>query len=191
MKIKNFSHPNPSLRVLLTLGAILCFPAISSAQGLDAGVYADGVGGGHHRLRHRGPRGERGPRMSPEQRVERRLARMTQELSLTPNQARRIRSILSQTASQMQRLRPERPNADQGRARAERREGRRAFREQTRALRWETQDRVHAVLSCEQRETLRRAQRQRRLELRESRQERRGERRSRRQRGDGPMRGGR
>lgn len=191
MKIRSLTRQKPPVHILLTLGAILCFPAISSAQGLDAGIYAEELGGHHGGMRHRGPRGDRGPRLSPEERVERRIARMTQELSLTPNQARRIRSILSQTAAQMQRLRPQRGATPDGtRSRSERREARRAFRERTRGLRWETQDRVHAVLSSEQRETLRRVRRQRSFERREARQQRRGERRERRGRG-GPMRGGR
>jgi len=159
----------------ILVGLPLFIPSLSSAQGLDGGQYygpPSGEGEGPQydegRRHRRGPRHRQGPQMSPEERVQQRLSRMTQELSLSPNQVRRIRGILTRTQAQMQDMRPARPE-DRGQQRnPEDRDRRRAFREQRRQLRWATQDRIQAVLTCEQRETLRRARR-------EMRHSRRGE----------------
>lgn len=174
MKQLNFFR-SPSLWALaVVVVAASLLPSPSSAQGLDGGTYygpspGDQGPGYDQGPRHRrGPRqGPRqGPRMSPEERVNHRLSRMTETLSLSPNQVRRIRAILTQTQAQLQSLRPQRSEARGQGPNPGRHGERRAFRERTRELRWATEDRIHAILSCEQRETLRRSRREMRHQRR-------------------------
>lgn len=94
------------------------------------------------------PRGRRSADApAAHQRLERRLAAMTERLSLTPAQQVQVRAIMEQTRTQMQAL-----------GAAERGRGNRQAR---RRLRFTTEDQLHAVLSCEQREAYRLLRRER------------------------------
>jgi len=145
---------------LLSL-AILAVPALAFAQ--DGG--APGARG-----RRGGPpgAGARGRAPSPErmlQRMEQRLEQMKEHLQLNDAQERRIRQAMRQGVRQAREVlnRHAQPGPER--------------RAALRQIRWDTGDRIHEALTCEQREQLRRVRRQRRAE--------RGARRGRRGRGQG------
>jgi LTXXQ motif family protein len=106
-------------------------------------------------------------------RLERRVAQLTERLSLSADQAAQIRRILEEERTQMQALRPSRGEArTQGQARPEGqarpRDGeRRQPSAEVTALRERTQQRVEAVLNDGQRARYR--------ELRQEMESRRGE----------------
>ena len=133
---------------LLALAALLIAPGLASAQ--------DGRDGRRHRD---------GP--SPErmlERMEQRLEQMLGPLNINQRQETRIRQALRRGATEAQRVLEQHPDRSSERHEAMRR------------VRWGVQDRVHAILSCEQREQLRRFRREHRSERREHRRERRGRR---------------
>ncbi len=121
----------------------------------------------------RGPQGSRGPdgpghRGEPDparmlERMEHRLDEMKGPLNLTQRQETRIRNALRRGATEARRVLEQHPDRSPER------------REALRRVRWQTDDRVHAVLNCEQRERFRQLRR-------EHRHERRGDRHQRRQR---------
>jgi len=136
---------------LIALTALFLGPAAASAQ----------EGEGRH--------GRGGP--SPErmlERMEQRLEQMKGPLNITDAQERRIRQALRRGATQARRVLEQHPDRSPERHEAMRR------------VRWDTEDRVHAVLNCAQRDQLRRVRREHRAERREHRRERRGQRRQRR-----------
>lgn len=126
--------------------------------------------------------GERG-RRDPQQFLDRRVARLTEGLSLSQQQAAQVRRILEEERTQMQTLRADRGEGRaQGQARPQNGE-RRGPPAEFVALRQRTEQRIEAVLSESQRAQYR--------QLREQRGER-GERGDRGQRGEGRQdRGGR
>lgn len=104
--------------------------------------------------------GQRGERMDPKQRVERRVGMLTERLQLSEQQATKIRQILTQEQTQMQGLWQK----------AEGGADRESLRPQLQSIREGTEKQVEGVLSEQQRTTYR--------ELRESmrkQREQRGE----------------
>jgi hypothetical protein len=100
-------------------------------------------------------RPERGERMDPAQRLERRVGTLTERLQLSTQQAAQVRQILAQEQTQMQALRQKvEGGAD--------REGLRAERQ---SIHQRTEQQIDAVLTAQQRTTYR--------ELREQMKERR------------------
>jgi hypothetical protein len=106
-------------------------------------------------------RSERGQRMDPQQRLQRRVTVMTERLQLSQQQATRIREILTQEHTQIQALREK----------AESGADRDALRPQMQSIRQRTEQQIDGVLTEQQRTTYR--------ELRESMRKERGERRPR------------
>ncbi len=102
--------------------------------------------------------GQRGERMNPEQRVERRVGVLTERLQLSTQQAAQVRQILTQEQTQMQALRQK----AQGGA------DRESLRPEMQAIRQRGEQQLEAVLTEQQRATYR--------ELRESMRKERGER---------------
>lgn len=107
-------------------------------------------------------RPERGQRMDPAQRIERRVGMMTERLQLSAQQATQIRQILTQESEQMRALR------EKGQGSADRE----ALRPQMQSIRDGTDKKIDAVLTEAQRKTY--------GELREQMRQRRGERGERR-----------
>jgi hypothetical protein len=102
-------------------------------------------------------RPERGQRMDPAQRIERRVGMMTERLQLSQPQATQIRQILTEEHAQVQALRQTvEPGAN-----------REAARPQMQAIREGTEKKIDAVLTEQQRTTYR--------ELRESMRKQRGQ----------------
>jgi len=105
---------------------------------------------------HGGPHGERGAWSA--EKMEERLAEMTQRLSLNDAQQASIRAIMEGTQAQRQEIR-EMPRG---------KEKFTAMKE----LRFTTEDQIYANLSCEQREELRLLKREHKVERMEQRFER-------------------
>jgi hypothetical protein len=110
--------------------------------------------------------GQRGERMDPAQRLERRMSMLTERLQLSTQQAAQIRQILTQERTQMQALWQK---AESGASRE-------SLQPEMRAIRQDTDQRIEGVLTEQQRATYR--------ELRESMRRERGP------RGDRPPRQG-
>jgi len=107
--------------------------------------------------------GQRGERMDPAQRVERRMAKLTERLQLSTEQATRIRQFLTQEQTQMQALWQK----------AEGGASRESLRPEMQAIRQRTEQQIEGVLTEQQRATYR--------ELRDSMRKERGGRRAPRQ----------
>jgi Spy/CpxP family protein refolding chaperone len=103
-------------------------------------------------------RPERGQRMDPAQRIERRIGMMTERLQLSQPQATQIRQILTKESEQMRAL------WDKAQGSADRE----ALRPQVQSIREGTEKQIEGVLTEQQRTTYR--------ELRESMRKQRGER---------------
>jgi Spy/CpxP family protein refolding chaperone len=88
-------------------------------------------------------RPERGQRMDPAQRVERRVGMLTERLQLSQTQATQIRQILTQESEQMRAI------FEKGQAGADRE----TLRPQMQSLRQDTEKKIDAVLTEEQRKT--------------------------------------
>jgi hypothetical protein len=101
--------------------------------------------------------GQRGERMDPQQRLERRLTMLTERLQLSQQQATQIRQILTQEQTQMASLRQK----------AEGGASRESLRPEMQAIRQRSEQQIEGVLTDQQRTTYR--------ELRESMRQRRGE----------------
>ena len=117
---------------------------------------------------------QEGPRRGPDPErmlecMEQRLDQMKGPLNLNQRQEARIRAVLRRGASEAQRVLEQHPERGPER------------REALRQIRWQADDDVHAVLTCEQRERFRRLRREYRQEHRGEIRERRGDRRQRRQ----------
>ena len=109
---------------------------------------------------HRGKRGERGMRFSPE-RMQQHLTEMTEQLDLTDEQSTQLSTIFEDASARAEAIR-EQPRS---------REKMEAFRD----LHFETEDAVYATLTCEQREGLRKLKQERRAQRMDRRwQERHG-----------------
>jgi Spy/CpxP family protein refolding chaperone len=100
---------------------------------------------------------QRGERMDPKQRLERRISMLTERLQLSQQQAAQIRQILTQEQTQMQ---PLWQKAEAGASRE-------SLRPEIQAIRERTEQQIEGVLTEQQRTTYR--------ELRESMRQRRGE----------------
>jgi hypothetical protein len=109
-------------------------------------------------------RPERGERIDPAQRIERRVAMLTERLQLSTEQATRVRQILTQEQTEMRALWQK----------AEGGASRESLRPEMKSLRDRTEQQIEGVLSEQQRTTYR--------ELRETMRKQRGERRDRRPR---------
>ena len=105
-------------------------------------------------------RPERGQRMDPQQRLERRDSMMIERLQLSQQQATQIRQILSEEQTQMQALRQK----------AEGGADRESLRPEMQSIRQRSEQRIEAVLTEQQRATYR--------DFRESIRKQRGEERS-------------
>jgi periplasmic protein CpxP/Spy len=108
-------------------------------------------------------RPERGQRMDPAQRIERRVSMMTERLQLSQAQATQIRQILTQESEQMRAI------FEKGQNGADRE----ALRPEIQTLRESTDKKIDAVLTEAQRKSY--------VELREQMRQRRGERGERKQ----------
>lgn len=137
------------------------------APAIEAQRFQDNDGGVQQREGRRGPGGRE---RDPAERLEERVNRLTQELRLSPRQANRVRAIFQETRQRMESLRDGAPQGREARQQLSD-EQRQAFRNARREIRWDSEDRLHQALNCEQRDALRRLQRQRRFERR-SRNER-------------------
>jgi hypothetical protein len=100
--------------------------------------------------------GQRGERMDPAQRLERRMSTLNERLQLSTQQAAQIRQILTQEQTQMQALRQK----------AEGGASRESLQAEMRAIRQRTEQQIEGVLTEQQRATYR--------ELRESMRRDRG-----------------
>jgi hypothetical protein len=100
--------------------------------------------------------GQRGERMDPAQRLERRMSTLNERLQLSTQQAAQIRQILTQEQTQMQALRQK----------AEGGASRESLQAEMRAIRQRTEQQIEDVLTEQQRATYR--------ELRESMRRDRG-----------------
>lgn len=130
------THTNTMSRSL-TLGTL----ALSFALALGAGA-------AQAQAPERGERGERGERRGPDparmqERMEQRIEAMRAPLSLTPAQVAQLRAIFTETGEQMRAV-----HASEDLERGARRDA-------ARAIRFRADDRIHAILSAEQREALR------------------------------------
>src|SRR5687767_13043970 len=103
-------------------------------------------------------RPERGQRMDPAQRIERRVSMMTERLQLSQPQATQIRQILTQESEQMRAIFEKRQNGGD----------REALRPEIQLVREGADKRIDAVLTDSQRKSY--------AELREQMRQRRGER---------------
>lgn len=108
-------------------------------------------------------RGGRGERVDPAQRLEQRVALLSERLQLSSSQQTQVRSILSEELKAMQAFRPK--GGDDAR-RQEDRAQRDSLRTQMRALRERTEQRIEGALTEQQRTKYR--------ELRQSMERRRG-----------------
>lgn len=103
-------------------------------------------------------RPERGQRMDPAQRIERRVSMMTERLQLSSAQATQVRQILTQESEQMRAIFEKGQNGGD----------REALRPEMQAVREGTEKKIDAVLTESQRKSY--------AELREQMRQRRGER---------------
>ena len=103
-------------------------------------------------------RPERGQRMDPAQRLERRVGMLTERLQLSAQQATQVRQILTQEQTDVKVLRQKGEGSTSGEA----------LRPELKAIRQRTEQQIDAVLTAEQRTKY--------AELREQMQKRRGER---------------
>ncbi len=103
-------------------------------------------------------RPQRGPRMDPAQRIERRVSMLTERLQLSQQQATQVRAILTQEQSQVKALR----DKAQGSA------DRESMRSEMQSIRQRTEQQIDGVLSAQQRVTY--------TQLRQEMQKRRDER---------------
>ena len=103
-------------------------------------------------------RPERGQRMDPAQRIERRVSMMTERLQLSQPQATQIRQILTQESEQMRAIFEKGQNGGD----------REALRPEMQSVREATEKKIDAVLTESQRKSY--------AELREQMRQRRGER---------------
>ena len=103
-------------------------------------------------------RPERGQRMDPAQRIERRVSMMTERLQLSQPQATQIRQILTQESEQMRAIFEKGQNGGD----------REALRPEMQSVREGTEKKIDAVLTESQRKSY--------AELREQMRQRRGER---------------
>jgi Spy/CpxP family protein refolding chaperone len=126
---------------------------------LAAGLVLAPQAGAQSEQQGRPDRRERGERMDPQQRLERRVGMLTERLQLSNQQATQIRQILTQEQSQMQALWQK----------AEGGASRESLRPEIQAIRQRTEQQIEGVLTEQQRATYR--------ELRESMRKERGGRR--------------
>jgi Spy/CpxP family protein refolding chaperone len=126
---------------------------------LAAGLVLAPQAGAQSEQQGRPDRRERGERMDPQQRLERRVGMLTERLQLSNQQATQIRQILTQEQSQMQALWQK----------AEGGASRESLRPEIQAIRQRTDQQIEGVLTEQQRATYR--------ELRESMRKERGGRR--------------
>jgi Spy/CpxP family protein refolding chaperone len=115
--------------------------------------------------------GQRGERMDPAQRIERRVGMMTERLQLSQPQATQIRQILTKESEQMRAL------WEKGQGGADRE----SLRPQMQSIRESTEKQIEGVLTAQQRTTY--------TELRESMRKER-EKRGEGRRGERPPRNG-
>jgi hypothetical protein len=166
---------------LLAVGAVLAGSVLVSAQACAQGQQQEG--------RERGGRTER--RMDPAQRVERRVALLTERLQLSSRRQTEVRQILTEEGEQVQALFPngrgpgdfrgprgqgdERRRGDANRPDSARREEMRAAMEKMRALRERTEQRIDGVLTERQRVAYRelREEQRKQFEQRDSARQRR------------------
>ncbi|MFO0692387.1 MAG: hypothetical protein U0230_02415 [Polyangiales bacterium] len=134
----------PSTRLLVTL-ALVATPLAASAQPPAGGPPGRGQAGG-----------------DPSARMEARLAELTQRLSLTPQQQTQARQIQTETRAELDALR----QSAQGSANPRQDP---ALRARFREIRWRAEDRLWALLSCEQKDRLRILMREKRAERMERR----------------------
>jgi Spy/CpxP family protein refolding chaperone len=87
-------------------------------------------------------RPERGQRMDPAQRLERRVSMLTERLQLSTQQAAQIRQILTQEQTQVQALRQKAQGAS-----------RESLRPEMKAIRQRTEQQIDRVLTAQQRTT--------------------------------------
>lgn len=104
----------------------------------------------------RADRRERGERMDPQQRLDRRVGMLTERLQLSQQQATQVRQILTQEHTQMNALRQK----------AEGGTDRETLRPEMQSIRQRTEQQIDGVLTAQQRTTYR--------ELRERMQKERG-----------------
>ena len=153
-------------RAILSAG-IVSAVTLLIAPPIEAQRFQDNDGGVQQREGRRGPGGRQ---RDPAERLEERVNRLTQELRLSPRQANRVRAIFEEARQRMEGLRDGVPQDREARQQLSD-EQRQAFRNARREIRWGSEDQLHQVLNCDQRDALRRLQRQRRFERR-SRNER-------------------
>lgn len=135
-------HPTLFRRIAstLVLAAALALPTGAAlAQGAPDAAPRPGRGGGR-------------PQRDFGEHLEQRLQRMTQELGLSAAQQAQIRQIFAEARQRRQALRPQggEPTVETRRAMMQ--------------LRWDLQDRVHAVLTQQQRDRMRQMRRERMLQ---------------------------
>lgn len=146
-----------TITALAALTALFLLPGLAAAQRGPDGP---------------GRRGEPDPARMLE-RMEHRLDEMKGPLNLTQRQETRIRNALRRGATEARRVLEQHPDRSPER------------REAMRQVRWQTDDRVHAILNCEQRERFRQLRREHRHERRGDRHQRRHRRGSRGGQGSG------
>jgi len=137
--------------------------ALAAGAALVAGLVAAPAAHAQDRP-ERGERQEQGQRATPRERLDRRVAMLTERLSLNADQATRIRAVLEEQGAEMQRLREARGGQD----RAQRPEGggRGEGMAEARASQQRYETRIEAVLTESQRAAY--------TELRESQRRRSG-----------------
>lgn len=107
--------------------------------------------------------------LTPEERIEKRLDRMSKKLELTEQQKAEIRAILKEDLADLQAARAAMKNAETPEAK---KEARFEFRAQAKT----TQERIASVLTTEQRAQVKEFRQERREKVRELRREHREER---------------
>ena len=154
--MKNNGIKRPMLSRVLA-GTVLVGSLAFAAQA-DAQQNGTGQAGQAGQARAEGRGGRGGPRLAPEQMVERRVSRLTAELALNASQSESIRRILVAEHAQMEALRPEggpRRVPGDSAARGERRQrpdsaAMAQNRAQMEALRQQTDARIERVLTSDQ-----------------------------------------
>jgi Spy/CpxP family protein refolding chaperone len=137
---------------------------------LAAGLVLAPQAGAQSEQQGRPDRRERGERMDPAQRIERRVGMLTERLQLSQPQATQIRQILTQESDQTRALWEKAPGAD-----------RESLRPQMQSIREGTEKQIEGVLTEQQRTKYR--------ELRESMRKERGQRGEGRRGGPPPRNG--
>lgn len=138
---------------------------------LTAGLVLAPQAGAQSEQQGRPDRRERGERMDPQQRLDRRVSMLTERLQLSQQQATQIRQILTQEHTQMAALRQK----------AEGGADRESLRPEMQSIRQRSEQQIDGVLTAQQRTTYR--------ELREQMRKERGERGEKRRGGAAPRSG--